>query len=481
MAGNDDGRAVAAWTTRTGVMVALRTPGGPWYPATRVPGSSRGATDVAVAMTDAGLAAVAWVERGRVRASIRPARRRFLPATYVSPADRLAVAPQVAFGLGCGPLVAWQSNEDGGKAVRAACGRANGRFGSLARVSPPGEQASAPAVAGGRTGVIVLWRQDDGGTYRVRSATRGPRGGFSPPDTPSPSGTAVIVDPSVALAPDGAALAAWTLTRGDSVVVQAAVRPITGGWSTPADLSRPAPQARGAAVGLDAAGAAMVAWSRDGIVQVAERGAGQEWGPPRDLSDSAVTAGAPAVAVSGAGAAVVAWPAVSDGTAVTQASLRAAGEAFTPAATISDPGRPAIAPAATIGDDGVAPVAWQWTDPAQDPTYAPSGVMAATGVAGSTTSGPATLVDLRAQPSRVRSGKPIRITFGLSRAGRVRITARRQGSNRVVGAIEMSAADGANRLVLSGSLGGASLGRGRWVITARPRGGAARSLPLIVV
>ena len=481
VAGNDDGRAVAAWSTRDSVVATLRTPGGPWYSPVRVPGSGRGATDVAAAMTDDGLAAITWIERGRVWASIRPARKRFLPAAAVSPAGRVAASPRIAFGLGCGPLVAWQSDEGGRSAIRAACGRGDGRFGAQARVSPEGEQASTPAVAGGRTGVIVLWRQDDGGTYRVRSATRGPSGGFSPADTPSPSGTAVIVEPSVALAPDGTAVAAWTLTRGDSVVVQSAVRPVTGGWTPPDDLSRPAPQARGARVGVDGAGNAVVAWSRSGVVQASERAAGQPWGPARDLSDATATAGAPSVAVSGSGAAVVAWPAAVAGTAVTQAALRPAGGAFTTATTISDPGRPAIAPQATVSDDGVAPVAWQWTDPAQDPTYAPSGVMTATGIAGSDAAGPALVVDLRARPSRVRPGQPMRITFGLSQASRVRITARRDGSRRVVGAIDMNGVDGANLLGLSGNLGGASLGRGRWVITAQPRGGTARSLSLVVV
>jgi len=481
VAGNDDGRAVAAWSTREGVVATLRTPGGPWYSPVRVPGSGRGATDVAVAMTSAGLAAVAWIEDGRVRASIRPARKRFLPATWVSPPGRLAVSPRLAFGLGCGPLLAWQSDERGSKAIRAACGRGDGRFGALARVSPEGEQASTPAVAGGPTGVIVLWRQDDGGTYRVRSATRGPVGGFSAPDTPSPSGTAVIVEPSVALARDGAAIAAWSITRGDSVVVQSAVRPVTGGWTPPDDLSRPAPQARGARVGVDGAGNAVAAWSRAGVVQVAERPVGQPWTPARDLSEGGVTAGSPSVGVSGSGAAVVAWPAVVGGTAVTQASLRPAGGAFTASTTISDPGRPAIAPQATVSDDGVAPVAWQWTDPAQDPTFAPSGVMTATGVAGGTATGAALVVDLRARPSRVRPGQPIRITFGLSQASRVRITARRDGSRLVVGSIVTSGVDGANLLVLSGSLGGASLGRGRWIISAQPAGGTARSLSLVVV
>jgi hypothetical protein len=482
VAGNDGGRAVAAWATRSGVMVTLRTPGGPWYSPVRIPGSGRGARDVSAAMTDGGLAAVTWIEGGRVRASIRPDRRRFLPAVTLSPRGPVASSPRVAFGRGCAPAVAWaQATADVGSSVRAACGTGSGRFRPAATVSAPGEIASTPAVAGSRAGSIVVWRQDEGGRYRVRSATRGPVGGFSPADTVSPPGTAVVVDPSVALAPDGVAVAAWTLTQGSQVVAQAATRPVTGGWTRPDDLSRPADQVRGARVGVDRSGAALAAWSRAGVVQASDRPAGGTWTPARDISDASVIAGPPRLAVSGAGAAVITWPAASGGTYTVQAAVRPAAGRFTAPSTISDPGRPAIAPQAAMGDDGIAPVAWQWTDPGADPAFAPSGVMAATGITGEGGVQPAIVVDLLARPSRVRPGQLIRITFGLSAPSRVRLTARRAGTSRTEGAIAFGGLSGANMLVLEGSLGGASLGRGRWVITATPRGGVARSLVLVVV
>jgi hypothetical protein len=246
VAGDDGGRAVMAWSTRDGVMAALRTPGGPWYSPVRVPGSARGAADVVAAMSPDGVAAVAWVQGGRTWASIRPAGRRFLPAVRVSTRGTVATTPRLAFGRGCQPLLAWSSDDRrGASVIRAACGRGDGGFGGLATVSPQGEQASAPAVAGGRTGVIVLWRQDGGGSYRVRSATRGLTGGFSPADTVSPTGTAVIEDPSVALAADGTAVAGWALTRGGTAVAQAATRPVTGGWTRPDDISQPADRLRG--------------------------------------------------------------------------------------------------------------------------------------------------------------------------------------------------------------------------------------------
>jgi hypothetical protein len=232
---------------------------------------------------------------------------------------------------------------------------------------------------------------------------------------------------------------------------------------------------------MDAGGNAIATWSRAGVIQMARRPRGAAWSPPRDLSDPGLTAGAPFLAMSGGGATVITWPASTGGAAVVQGALRPVGGEFTTAATISDARRPGIAPQGAIGDDGVAPVAWQWTDPADDPLIAPSGVMGATGLAGSEAPGPATVVDLRARPARVRPGQAIRITFGLSSPSRVRITARRAPRGSVAGAISLSGADGANQVVLSGGLGGASLGRGRWVVTATPRGGTPRSLSLVVV
>ena len=217
------------------------------------------------------------------------------------------------------------------------------------------------------------------------------------------------------------------------------------------------------------------------MVQAATRRGGEAWTAARDLSDPSLTSGAPTLAMSRGGSGVVAWPASAGGAPVVQGALRQAGGEFTPAATISDPGRPAIAPQATVAGDGVAVVAWQWTNPSDDPLFAPSGVMTATGLVGASGAGPARVVDLLARPSRVRPGQAIRITFGLSAPSRVRITARRAGTSQVAGSLSLPGADGANAVVLEGGLGGASLGRGRWVITATPAGGIARSLTLVVV
>ena len=162
VAGNDDGRAVAAWATPTGVVTTLRTPGGPWYQPVRVPGSGRGATQVAVAMTTGGQAAVTWIEGGRVRVSLRPARRRFLPATALSLPGRIATTPVVALGGACAPLVAWSGEAvtGGANTIESACASSSGRFAATRSVSQPDELAFTPAVATSAGGSVIAWRRD---------------------------------------------------------------------------------------------------------------------------------------------------------------------------------------------------------------------------------------------------------------------------------------------------------------------------------
>jgi hypothetical protein len=184
--------------------------------------------------------------------------------------------------------------------------------------------------------------------------------------------------------------------------------------------------------------------------------------------------------VSGGGAALVTWPATTGTSYLAQAALRAATADFGAPATISDPRFPAIAPEGVIGDDGIAPVMWQWTDPALDPSIAQAGVSSATGLAGSDQPGPAILVDLRARPATVSPGQRFRVTFGLSNPSRVRLAVTPSAGGREVGALVLSGADGANAITFEGGLGGAALGRGRWRLTATPRGGTSRSLVVVV-
>jgi len=482
VAGIDDGRAIAAWATPTGVVTTLRTPGGPWYAPTRVPGSTRGATQVSVAMTTEGMSAVTWVAGGRVHMSVRPARKRFLPAATISSGAVVAATPGVSLGGPCAALVVWAAEpaRGGASSIQSACSSASGRVSAPRAVSAADDDAFTPAAASSRGASVIVWRSDVGDQHRVRAAVRRRDGSFSAPADLSATSTSVFVDPAVAVSRTGDAIATWTLGRGNDLIAQAATLPAGGAWGRPDDLSRTGGLARGPQIAVDQAGEAVATWVRAGVVQAATRAVGQTWGPPADLSDSSVTAGSPRLSVSASGAALVTWPAAAGGAYVVQAALRRADGPFGAPATISDAHSPAIAPQGVIGDDGIAPVVWQWAEPATDPSLALGGVSAATGFAGSDQPGPAILADLRARPSTVQAGHRITVTFGLSQASRVRFAVTPAKGGRESGALTVSGADGANTITLEGGLGGASLGRGRWRITATPRGGTARSLVLAV-
>ena len=482
VAGNDDGRAIAAWATPTGVVTTLRTPGGPWYAPIRIPGSSRGASQVSAAMTTGGMAAVTWVAGGRVRMSLRPARKRFLPATTVSAGGLVATTPVVSLGGQCTALLAWAAEPaSGGQSfIQSACATASGAVSVARVVSAVDDDAFTPAAASARATSVIVWRSDSGDQHRVRAAVRQRDGSFSSPADVSGISSSVFVDPAVAVTRTGDAIATWTLGRGNDLIAQASTLAAGGAWSRPDDLSRTGGLARGAQVAVDQAGDAVATWARAGVVQAATRSAGQAWGPPADLSDATATAGSPRLSVSASGAALGTWPASAGGAYVVQAALRRADGPFGAPATISDARSPAVAPQGVIGDDGIAPVVWQWTDPATDPSLALSGVGSATGFAGSDQPGPAVLVDLRARPATVQAGHRITVTFGLSQASRVRLAVTPARGGREAGALTVSGADGANTITLEGGLGGASLGRGRWRITATPRGGTSRSLVFVV-
>jgi len=482
VAGTDDGRAIAAWATTTGVVTTLRTPGGPWYAPTRIPGSTRGATQVSVSMTTGGTAAVTWVAGGRVRMSLRPARKRFLPAATVSASGAVAATPVVSLGGPCTVLVAWASEpaRGGASSIQSSCSNATGRVGAVRAVSAPDDDAFTPAAASSRGTSVIAWRSDVGDQHRVRAAVRHHSAAFGAPTDVSGSSASVFVDPAVAVSRTGDAIATWTLGRGNDLIAQASTLPAGGAWTRPDDLSRPGGLARGAQIAIDSAGDAVATWARAGVVQAATRTAGQTWGPPADLSDASATAGSPRLSVSASGAALVTWPAAAGGAYVVQAALRRADGPFGAPATISDARSPAIGPQGVIGNDGIAPVLWQWAEPTTDPSLALAGVSAATGFAGSDQPGPAILVDLRARPATVQVGRRISVTFGLSQASRVRLAVTPARGGRESGALTVSGADGANTITLEGGLGGASLGRGRWRITATPRGGTPRSLVLAV-
>lgn len=149
-------------------------------------------------------------------------------------------------------------------------------------------------------------------------ATDRPAGG--PFGSPATLSSAPEVDPAslrLALAPSGAAVAAW-LERSPAGSgtwrATAATRTTGGAWAAARELSPDAVTATDVRAGIDDGGAATVTWLRGGAVQTARRPAGGDWGAVETLA--AAGASEPRLAVSGDGTAYAIW--------VTSAALAAA-------------------------------------------------------------------------------------------------------------------------------------------------------------
>src|SRR3954447_3012913 len=127
-------------------------------------------------------------------------------------------------------------------------------------LSPPGPYPvhliSEPAVgmdaAGGAVSVFV---PANAGTT-IAAAFRAAGGSWSPPARISPAGETGI-EPDVAVAPGGTAVAAWSASRGSIPVVEVAFRAPGGGFGAPVVVSS-GQRSLGVQAGMDSADRAVV-------------------------------------------------------------------------------------------------------------------------------------------------------------------------------------------------------------------------------
>ena len=117
--------------------------------------------------------------------------------------------------------------------------------------------------------------------------------------------------PTVAAGPDGSLHLAWRDNDGGSFRIRYLRRTPGGAWTDAAVLSAAGVPADGAHLAVDAGGTVIAAWadSREGgkAVYSRERSPAGAWGPPVRVSPDGVGAEEPAVAVDGSGRRHVAW------------------------------------------------------------------------------------------------------------------------------------------------------------------------------
>ena len=235
-----------------------------------------------------------------------------------------------------------------------------------ANLSAAGSNAGRPDVAVAPDGeAIAVWCYDNGSNEIVQASVRPASGGaWQAPVQLSEAGRNASA-PVVRIDPAGEAIVAWELFDGSHQIVQASVRPEAGGaWTSPVTLSDPGDDSYSPQIGLDPSGEAIAVWElyngSNAIAQASVRPqAGGAWQTPVDLSETNHEAYAPQIAVNAKGEAIAVWAFDNGSHAIAQASVRPqAGGAWQTPVDISETASYASEPQVALNDEGEAVATW---------------------------------------------------------------------------------------------------------------------------
>ena len=280
-----------------------------------------------------------------------------------------ASVPAVAMNGAGDAVVAWQRASGTGFFAQASLRDAGTIFSTPLELGPAGFEVLGPpqAAIDGAGTAIVVWQQFDAMSTNtvVQAAIRPAGGSFGAPGALSATGSGAV-HPQIAMNAAGDALVAWEHLVGQTMVVQAVVRPAGGTFSAPVDLSAAGLMGPLPRVAIDGAGNATVVWTQTGpagtTVQVATRPAGGTWSAAADLSPAG-DASSGQVATNGPGETIAVWThADAAGNTIVQASVRPVGGAFEASADLSAAGRDAIDPHVAIDAAGHAVAVWSRFD-----------------------------------------------------------------------------------------------------------------------
>jgi len=320
-----------------------------WSPP-QVLSADAGADQPALAVGAGGQAVAVW--RGLaggasgVRASVLGADGTWSSPLTISGAETAVRDPDVAVSAGGGAVAVWTATRGSQSVVQAAMRPAGGTWSAPQDLSLAARAALTPRVAVDAAGdAVVVWVDLQGLDEAIQAATLPAGGAWSPPEDLSPAGSGDregVLDPRVAVAPSGQAVAVWTHTTAVASEIAASSRPAGGQWSAPQTLSQADQAAVTAQVAVDDAGDTVAAWTRfDGQqrrfeAQAAERTPDGVWSLPEPLSSPAQApfegSQRPRVALDPTGRATAAWiQTTGDGAAVMSAE-RAGGAWSVPVA-----------------------------------------------------------------------------------------------------------------------------------------------------
>lgn len=229
-------------------------------------------------------------------------------------------------------VAAWREKRDGDWVARAAVGAASGDWSSAETLSAPGGDAEDLRVAVGGDGTVaVAWQRVEGPLTAAQTAVRPAGGAWTAVKTLSEP-TVDGFSTRIGVDGQGNATAVWTSSDGRNLILQSSARTAGGDWGPAADVSEPGRSAFAPQLVIEPGGAAVALWRRSdgvsGLVQAAIRPATGPWAPPENLSGKGGTALDPRLVVTGEGLVVAGWRRFNGRGFVVQATSRTASRGW---------------------------------------------------------------------------------------------------------------------------------------------------------
>ena len=326
----------AVWDRREGrsfvVQSATRPAGGIWSAPVNL--SKAGAGSPLVAVDPAGEVTAVWLlerEGGNcsvVQSATRPAGGSWSSPVDLSPAKQDAGSPRVALDPQGGATVVWEEEKSG--TIQSATRSAGGSWSAPVNLSAAGEGGYEPRVAVDSQGnATAVWEGYNPDGTLIQSATRPTGGSWSAPVNLSKPAREVR-EAQIAVGPQGDATAIWARSNGRDLVVQGAMRPAGGIWSAPVDIS--AHHGQGGfypRLVVDSRGNATAVWKgydrnrHSQAIQAATRPLGGGWSQPTDVSNRVtrhIGISEPQIAVDPQGISTVVWVIGARGGGIIQAA-----------------------------------------------------------------------------------------------------------------------------------------------------------------
>jgi len=355
---------------------AMPTAGAAWSRPFTVSAPGEPALDPAAAADPQGDAVVVWV-RTRPRVVLRDARGgltgSFGPPTTVGSAS-LGIPgnppslPEVAIDRHGDVLAVWtQGSRRTTCRVVAAFAPLGHGFGRPVAISAA--PAFNPQVAFDANGnAIVVWTYFTGRVDQAQSLLRSAHGSFGRVQDLS-SATADALQPDVALAPSGAAVAVWAFGNSHQDVIQVTHRAAGGAFGTPQTVSSPAFNAENPEIAIDPAGRAVATWDQGnakslGQIAVAFAPSAGTFGAPQTLTrgSSSVIDYVPQVGIAVNGTARLIWaegpPGLLPGRYTIRASTAPSGGPFGASQSLASSNTGLVQPALSVTATGAAFAAW---------------------------------------------------------------------------------------------------------------------------